>query len=279
MPQSKDRFERAQALRVALDPIIDICVRIGINSAELESLLRVQFVRRLAETLPKNLRTGRGPSHEEIGLAAGLNRSEAQNILSTAKSAEIRMQRKSNVHAKGERVVTLWSNDSRYLSPSGQPLDLPLDLQPEGPSFFELADRALPRILPRTVLKELRRRGLVQLLPDEIVRLRRAPSLPAEFSITALSHAAEQMRLLGNTLVQSTRAPSDKKQPEFAIYVASKPMQVSAAEIDINQAPMLARIASFIQSIEGEFGRPAAKAKDPVPAATIGVSVFTWRKK
>ena len=39
-----------------LDPIIDICVRIGVNTTELESLVRVEFVQRLAETLPGNLR-------------------------------------------------------------------------------------------------------------------------------------------------------------------------------------------------------------------------------
>ena len=60
MAQSKDRFERAEVLAAALDPIIDICVRIGVNSTELESLVRVEFVRRLAETLPGNLRTGLG---------------------------------------------------------------------------------------------------------------------------------------------------------------------------------------------------------------------------
>ena len=158
MAQSKDRFERAEALRAAFDPIIDICVRIGINSTELESLVRVEFVRRLAETLPGNFKTGRGPTHEAIGLAAGLNRSEVQNILASGvKSAELRMQKKANQHSKSERVLSLWNKNSRYLSTSGLPLDLPLELQPEGPSFSELVDKALPGKLPKTVLKELRR--------------------------------------------------------------------------------------------------------------------------
>ena len=279
MAQSKDRFERAEALRAALDPIIDACVRIGVNSAEFESLARVQFVRRVAETLPGNLRTGRGPSHEEIGLAAGLNRSEVQNIMATgAKSVELRMQKKSKVHSKTERVLTLWSKDSRYLSTGGQPLDLPLDLQPEAPSFSELVDRALPRVQPRAVLKDLRRRGLVQLLPDEIVRYRRAAALPTELSTTALYYAAEQMKLLGNTLLQSLRDPADKKPPEFAAYVASEPIPLSIAESDGNHAAIMARIAAFVQEVEREFGSPGGKGKK-VKGPTLGVSVFTWRKK
>ena len=281
MAQSKDRFERAQALRAALHPIIDICVRIGVNSTELESLVRVEFVRRLAETLPGNLRTGRGPSHEEIGLAAGLNRGEVQNILATGvKSAEMRMQKKARQHSKSERILTLWSKNTRYLSTSGLPLDLPLDLQPEGPSFSELVDKALPGKLPKTVLKELRRRGLVQLLPDEIVRYRKTTALPTELTTAALAYTAEQMRLLGNTLLQSMRDPSSSVPNEFGAYVASEPIAVPAEVLDMSQPAMLARIAAFIQGIENDFGREASKAKrSKSPRKTIGVSVYMWRKK
>jgi Family of unknown function (DUF6502) len=281
LAQSKDRFERAEVLAAALDPIIDICVRIGVNSTELESLVRVEFVRRLAETLPGNLRTGRGPSHEEIGLAAGLNRGEVQNILATGvKSAEMRMQKKARQHSKSERILSLWSKGTRYLSTSGLPLDLPLDLQPEGPSFSELVDKALPGKLPKTVLKELRRRGLVQLLPDEIVRYRKTTALPTELSTAALTYAAEQMRLLGNTLVQSMRDPVDTGPREFAAYVASEPIKVASDVLDLSQPAMLARIAAFIQGIEIEFGRGASKSrKSKAPSKTIGVSVYTWRKK
>jgi hypothetical protein len=43
---------------------------------------------------------------------------------------------------------------------------------------------------------------------------------------------------------------------------------------------MLARIASFVQGFELEFGRAASKAKKSKAAGkTIGVSVYTWRKK
>ena len=281
MVEPKDRFERAQSLRAALDPIIDICVRIGINSTELESLVRVEFVQRLAETLPGNLKTGRGPSHEEIGLAAGLNRGEVQNILATGtKSAAMRMQKKAQTHSKSERILSLWSKNTRYLSTSGLPLDLPLDLQPESPSFSELVEKALPGKLPKTVLKELRRRGLVQLLPDEIVRYRKTTALPTELSTTALSYAAEQMRLLGNTLLQSMRDPTDKGPRELATYVASEPIRVPSELLEISQPAMNARIASFIQGIEIEFGRGRGKSrKSKGPSKTIGVSVYTWRKK
>jgi hypothetical protein len=281
LAQSKDRFERAEALAAALDPIIDICIRMGVTSSELESLVRVEFVRRLAATLPGNLRTGRRPTQEEIALAAGLARNEVQNILATgSKSAEMRMERKARRHSKSERVLALWSKNSRYLSTSGLPLDLPLDLQQESPSFSELVDKAIPGSPPRTVLKEMRRRGLVQLLPDEIVRYRKATTLPTELSMSALTYTAEQIRLLGNTLMQSMRDVDDSAPREFAAYVASEPIAVSSEVLEISLAAMQQRIASFIQGIEIELGRAASKSKKgKSPSKTVGVSVYTWRKK
>ena len=281
MAQSEDRFERAQVLRAALDPLIDICVRIGVHSTELESLVRVEFVQRLAETLPGNLKTGRGPSHEEIGLAAGLNRGEVQNILAKGlKSAQMRMKKKAQQHSKSERILRLWSEGTRYRSTSGLPLDLPLDLQVEGPSFTELVDKALPGKLPKHVLKDLRRRGLVQLLPDEIVRYRRGVrALPTELSATALAYAANQMRLLGNALLQTMTATTDNRKKEVTVYVASEPVEIPADLIGVSHPAMLARIESFIRGFELEFGRGTKVRKRKGPSERIGVSIYTWSTK
>ena len=74
--------------------------------------------------------------------------------------------------------------------------------------------------------------------------------------------------------------PADPGPREFAAYVASEPIKVASDVLDISQPAMLARIASFIQGIEIEFGRGASKSrKSKAPSKTIGVSVYTWRKK
>lgn len=283
MVPADDRFARAQVLRAALDPIIDICLRIGIHSAELESLVRVEFVQRAADTLPGNFKTGRGPSHEAIGLATGLNRGEVQSILATgSKNAALRMKQKADKHSKSERVLSLWSKSSRFLSVSGAPLDLPLDRLSEGPSFTELVDKALPGKLPKHVLRELRRRGLVQLLPDEIVRYRPGTTraLPGELNAASLAYAAEQMRLLGNTLLQTmspTRAEQTSK--EFGAYLASSPLTFTADFLKVSQPAILQRMASFIQSFEMEFGKKNKKNKTKTPTEAVGVSVYTWRPR
>jgi hypothetical protein len=120
----------------------------------------------------------------------------------------------------------------------------------------------------------------VQLLPDEIVRYRKTTALPTELTAAALAYTAEQMRLLGNTLLQSMRDPSSSVPNEFGAYVASEPIAVPAEVLDMSQPAMLARIAAFIQGIENDFAREASKAKrSKAPRKTIGVSVYMWRKK
>ena len=92
MAGSENRFERAQALSAAFDPIIDICVRLGVNTSELESLLRVEFVKRVAATLPRNPKTGKEPSHEEVGLATGAADTGADAYMAAYRGAADKVQ-------------------------------------------------------------------------------------------------------------------------------------------------------------------------------------------
>ena len=236
--------------------------------------MRVEFVRRLAETLPGNLRTGRGPSHEEIGLAAGLNRGEVQNILATGGEERRHAHAEEGAAALEERahLDSVEQKHPLFVDQRAAARST-LGLAAESPSFSELVEKALPGKLPKTVLKELRRRGLVQLLPDEIVRYRKTTALPTELSAPALAYAAEQMRLLGNTLLQSMRDPADSKPRELA-YVASEPIKVPSDVLEISQPAILARIASFIQGIEIEFGRSRGKSRK-----SKGPSEDDWRKR
>ena len=74
MTALEDRFERAQALSAAFDPLIDVCLLMGVHTSELESLLRVEFVKRAAITLSAGRHPHeKGLSHEQVGLAVGLN--------------------------------------------------------------------------------------------------------------------------------------------------------------------------------------------------------------
>jgi hypothetical protein len=266
---SEDRFEVARALSAALEPLADICLQIGVNSPEFESLVRVVFVQRALARLPKNLKTGRGPTHEAIALASGLNRNDVRSVLESG--AKLRMKHKETRHSKTARVLTQWASNPRFLSANGTPLDLPVELQEDGPSFQELVEHSLPGKSAKMVLKDLRRRGVVQLLADEIVRYRTESPLPSELNAAAVAHAAEQLRLLGEMLFQSM---TDSKA--FSVYATTKALHIQMQRLDLSRPAIIQRTTTYLRALEQEFGR-AKKGKSAEP--TVGFSVFSWKKK
>jgi hypothetical protein len=280
---SENRFERAQLLSAAFDPIIDICMRLGVNTGELESLLRVEFVRRAAAMLPKNPKTGKEPSHEEVGLAAGLNRGEVQKIRSARrgrKSAQVRMSKKSRQVSKSSRLLETWKTDPHFMNTSGGPLSLPIDRQLSGPSFEELVDKALPDNRHATVLKDLRRRGLVQVLPDDIVRIRRvAPSLPTTLNAQSLSYIAQQMRMLGETLLQTIEGPDGQGPDALALFASSEPVTIPAEGLEGVRAALQEQLANFVQGFEKDFSPKSRSKKTKGRKLTIGTSVYTFSNR
>jgi hypothetical protein len=59
--RQSDNYDVAKALSAALEPVIDVCLQLGITSPELESLLRATFVRRAVVGRPPRGATPRAP--------------------------------------------------------------------------------------------------------------------------------------------------------------------------------------------------------------------------
>jgi hypothetical protein len=285
-----ERFQKVQALSTALDPLIDYCLAHGVHTAELESMVRVEFVKRAAALLPGTTRTKGKPSHEAIGLASGLGRGEVQNILSSGgAAASLRMKNKWEKHTTSEKLLQEWATDMRFLSQRGAPLDLPLDPQDDGPSFTELVQSSLPGKSPRHVLRELRRRGLVEQLADEIIRYRQPTTTALASSITnkALEYAAEQQSLLGRTLLETIERPS---KTDFRHYLASAPVELPVDDLQVSRASVRRRMAALTRGFELEFGQRAGQKQKgvgnrskttvkPNKMVNVGICVFTWQSK
>lgn len=281
MAGSDHRFELAQLLSAAFDPIIDICARLGVNTSELESLVRVQFVQRLAATLPRSPKTGKEPSHEEVALASGLNRAEVQKIRARggSKSAQLRMRKKSKQHSKSARVLDLWKSDPRFVNSSGGPLGLPVDHQLSGPSFEDLVAEALPHTRHANVLKDLKRRGLIQ-VTDDIVRIRKVPRpLPTELNAQSLSMIAEQMRLVGSTLLQSIENPEGQGANPLALFASSEPVRIPAERLESIRSALQEQVANFVHGFERDLARKSKPGKAKEPGLVVGTSVYTFTNR
>ena len=194
------------------------------------------------------------------------------------------MKKKWQKHSISEKLLTIWQKSGRFVSNAGLPLDLPVEPQEDGPSFTELVQLALPGKMARHVLKELRRRGLVEQLADEIIRYRpkNAAALGSTVTTDALEYAADQQSLLGQTLLQSiARATSAEPKKDFRAFVASATVEIPLEDIQASRLSVLQRMATLAVSFERECGRKAHKAKTKKTKSTakVGIGIYTWQIK
>src|SRR6202790_4893651 len=221
MKPSQEHNDVARALSAALEPLIDVCLAIGVTSPEIESLLRVAFVQRAFAKLPRHSRTGRGPSDSKVSLAAGVHRSEVSKIRAAggAAGAKGTMEKKQRLYSKSARVLLGWTTDPRFMTSGGLPLDLPMERNKQRRGFEDLVDKYAPGNHPGSVLKELRRRGNVELLDGEVIRFKSSTTRTGGGTEANVAQASKRMKRLGETLLQSIL---DTQQSR--LYAETKPI-------------------------------------------------------
>src|SRR5271169_2586881 len=85
----RERLDVARALGLALEPVVDLCLGVGLTSPELETVLRAVFVRQAEAKLPSRSKTGKPASDVRIGLAVGLHRNEVHKLRSSRSDAGV----------------------------------------------------------------------------------------------------------------------------------------------------------------------------------------------
>jgi hypothetical protein len=270
MKQSPKNYDVARAMSAAFDPLIDLCLELGVTSPELESLLRSAFVQRAFDRLPPHSRSGRPPTTNKVSVATGVHRNEVSKIRAGG-SAMVRetMQSKERLYSKAARVLNGWSTDPRFTGSGGSPLDLPLERNKQRRSFDDLVDKYAPGNHPGTVLKELRRRGNVEFLDGEILRFKSANTQAKGVTPATVSKAALRMNRLGRTLFQKILDPEQTR-----LYEETGKIALSAKQLAIIGPVLERRAKTFLKAVEDEFGTHSARASDD--AKTIGVGVFSW---
>jgi hypothetical protein len=273
MKASQEHSDVARALSAALEPLIDVCLTLGITSPEFESLLRATFVQRAIEKLPRHRRTGWGPSDSKVGLAAGVHRSEVGRIRAAggAAGAKGTMEKKQRLYSKGARVLLGWTTDPRFMTSGGLPLDLPIERSKQRRSFEDLVDKYAPGNHPGSVLKELRRRGNVDLLND-IVRFKGTTTRSSGLTKSNVAGVALRIKHLGDTLVHNIVSAQQSR-----LYAETKTLSLDVEQLALIRAVLERRAKTFITALESEcqtriITGVSGKAK------RMGVSVFAWEE-
>jgi uncharacterized protein DUF6502 len=274
MKPSQEHTDVAKALSVALEPLIDVCLTLGITSPEIESLLRATFVQRAIVTLPCHARTGRGPSDSKVGLAAGVHRHEVGRIRAAggAAGAKGTMEKKQRLYSKSARVLLGWTTDPRFMTGGGHPLDLPMERSKQRRSFEDLVDKYAPDNHPGSVLKELRRRGNVDLLDGDIVRFKGTATRSSGLTKANVAGAARRIKRLGDTLVHNI---VDAEQSR--LYAETKTLNLSVEQLALIRAVLERRAKTFIAALESECETRILTGVDG-KEKRMGVSVFAWEE-
>jgi hypothetical protein len=272
MKQAQEHSDIARALSAALEPLIDVCLAIGVTSPEIESLLRATFVQRAFAKLPRHATTGRGPSDSRVSLAAGVHRSEVSKIRAAGgtTSAKGTMKTKERLYSKSARILAGWTSDPRFTTSGGQPLDLPKERNKQHRSFEDLVDKYAPGNHPGSVLKELKRRGNVELIDPDIIRFKSLSTRTSGATEANVAQAAKRLKRLGETLFQNILETHQAR-----VYLETKSILLSAKELALIRPVLERRAKTFLEALENEFrARSATSLHDN--AKKIGVSVFSW---
>jgi Family of unknown function (DUF6502) len=263
----------ARALSPALEPLIDVCLKLGVTSPEIESLLRVAFVQRAFVKLPRHSRTGRGPSDSRVSLATGVHRSEVSRIRSAGgtTSAQSTMEKKKGLYSKSARVLSGWTTDQRFMTSGGLPSDLPVERNKQRRSFEDLVDKYAPGNHPGSVLKELRRRGNIDLL-DDIVRFKGMEARSSGLTKSNVAGVARRIKRLGDTLVHNSATAEQAR-----LYAETQVLNLSVEQLSLLRAVLERRAKTFLAALESECLNRTATGGDG-QAKRMGVSVFAWEE-
>jgi hypothetical protein len=209
--RQSDNYDVAKALSAALEPVIDVCLQIGITSPELESLLRATFVRRAFVRLPRQATTGRDPSDSRVSIATGVHR--------------------------------------------------------------ELVDKYAAGKIASTVLKELQRRGNVELLDGDIVRYRSSTARPRGATEANVARAAKRVKRLGDTLFRSLLDPE-----HIHLDKETKPINLTQQQLAA-LIPEIERSANlYLAGVERQFRAWGETGVQDNPKR-VGINLFSWQEE
>lgn len=271
MKASQEQYAIGAALVEALEPIIDVCLTAGITSPQLEDILRAAFVTRAFEKLPKHPKSGRPPTSNKVSFATGVSWPEIAKMRSTPRknAATKVLGALEQSPSQAVRVIEGWLKDPAFLTSGGHPMDLPIRRIGKHQSFRDLGRKYAPKIPFGTLLKELTRRGHVQVLEGEIVRFKRATAKRGGMTASAIAEASGKVKKLADTLYQAL----DDQDPK-QLYEESETLKLSADQIALIKPMLERRVKAFLLSVENEFRGHIDK--DRVEDQEFGVSVFSW---
>jgi hypothetical protein len=256
----------ARSAMATVEPLVEVFLELGITSPQAESLLRGLFVHKARQWLAESSADGASPSDVRVSLVTGVHRNFVRTIL--AEPPRIAAAREQKKH-RTARLLEAWYTDPAYLDSSGKPRDLSRR-QPE-PSFHNLASTYAPGAAPGVVLQELQRAGVVQLLPDERVRIRNRTFRVHGINASGMSEVGSRGRDLLHTLIHNLRHPEAR-----LLCDSMASIEVDALRVPAIRDLIARRTGNFLAAIEQELAIEASLShrKKSRKRVRVGLTAF-----
>jgi hypothetical protein len=223
-------------MTLIFDSLVEIMLRSGLTVYEACQLLRQSAVRIAAAKMQRD--HGR-KSHSQIAAITGLSRAEVARL---SKIRGVRHQNRRLSQNPIQRVIAEWHNSSKHLNNLGEPAHLQIFGGQR--SFEKLVARVSSGVPVRAMLDEMVRLGVVELLPNQRVRIKSRIAISRGLSEPSIREIGVRASNLIRTLTENLSSSSP-------LFEAS----VSANLVDTDRIPMLKRevgnrSTSFLSSIE-----------------------------
>ena len=267
MSDANEKSALAKAAMVAIEPLVQLLLEIGVNCPEAESLFRSIFIHKARDWLTEQ---GRYDSSDvQIALVTGVHRNFVHEILKRPPgTSAIRRER----GFKLDRLIEAWRLDSAYVGADGKPLAL-FRTAPE-PSFKSLIAKHLPGVPVGGTIAQLLRQGLIQILPDDRILIRSAMQRAKGISYSKVAAAGD----LGRGFLETLRHNLNQSAPR--LFCGSVPQLT----VEYSDAPALrevvalrakAFLAEIAEELAKESGvRKASRKRSTQGRLKIGLTIF-----
>ncbi len=255
------------ALSRVIDPLLDLMLDAGVTVRELNQLIRERAVRNATRRVVRD--TGR-ESRSRVAIATGLPRSEVAKILGS--------RDKLNPARRGQhparRVLAAWYEDSRCLTPTGDPAVLPIFGRRR--SFEHLVSIYGSGIPVRAMLDELTRIAAVEHLPNQKLLAKSRVPIITGLNSSAIAMVGERGADLLETMTNNVRRKSVPLFEATAVVSDADPAMIGVIQREINQQG-----SSFVSSVNSLLNRSRVKrsraSANSAVGCRLGVTVFYFQ--
>ena len=260
------------AVRRIVTPVVRLLLHFGITYPVFAELIKRVYVQ-VADrefALPKREQTA-----SRLSLLTGIHRQEINRLRETlGAGSEAPIEKASAAAALSPRLLTAWTQDSRFREADSEPALLYRSTVQGEPSFEELVQTVSKDIRPRAVLDEWLRLGIVEITDDGRVKLNVKVFVPSD----SLPNKAEVMaNILSDHISASVHNLRHGSEPFFDRRVRVEGL--SAEAMTELRALVKQRGNVFLQDMNTAAARLASgEAKGPTHRMSIGLFEYEERE-